>query len=125
MGQPINWKKRRDTPSSTEVGQLLAQRSMGGEMAEGEGMAHEQAESPMVEGQEDGATGMADPDQMTSGSDWPTSDAEALRAAIIRGPGKPPQNQRPAGYMSRMQLEKLGLSSSQIDVLNATGGSNA
>ena len=54
---------------------------------------------------------------MTSGA--------ALRAAIIRGVAPRGSNPRPPAMGNRAQLERLGLTPEAVDLLNATGGTNA
>lgn len=126
MGQMINWRQQRQTPRPEEVGQLLAQRAsmggMGGGMMSDAAADTEAPSSPVATAGP--MAGEPDPISQTEGSDWPTSSAAALRAAILRGPAKPGENAKPPAPFTRTQLQRLGLPDVEIDALGLSGGSN-
>lgn len=116
-----NWSTQRASPRPDEVGQLLAQRSMGGDppLAGAEDI-HADVETAGGRGNE------PDPHAAAQNHEWPTAAEAALRAAILRRPGPGPMsNPKPPAPFSRQQLQRLGLPDDQITVLAQTQGANA
>ena len=133
-----NYTGQRRTPSPEEVGALLAQRQMQGlpAVGAGPGGSEETGETmPDNEGMEgEGAStetagpmpGEPDPHAIGQQDAWPSSAEAALRAAILRATGTPtPSEPRGPAPLSRQQLLRVGMRPQEIDLLNATGGSNA
>ena len=105
-----NNRTRRGTPQPAEVGALLLQRQQGGPPTEA-------APEPTPE---------PDPHVLAQQTDWPSSAEAALRAASLRGPGRAtPSHERPPAPLSRSQLQRLGVPEQEIDLLVASGGTNA
>ena len=115
-----NYQRRpQGSPDPQMVGELLAQQSQN-PMASGVSRETPQPETPTM----DPLPAEPDPDALAQQTDWPSSAAAALRAAIPRGPRKPVQDPAPMNPANRAQLLRFGIPEGEIDLLEETGGSN-
>lgn len=126
-----DWSKQGPTPLPSQVGAMLAQRSMQGQgmmpgMGDGDGPDPESAGEDAGEQAVETAgpmIGEPDPHQPAQQSDWPSAAEAALKAAIMRRLGpQPHSNPTPQGPYTIAQLQKLGLPDDQIAILQASQG---